>query len=587
MIKMKASLPGRINRRGTIYMLVLFSCLIVATISLSSLQIMRLQGRSVASSTDFSEARNHARAALEIGMLRVRNDPFWRKNFGNGNWLTNQPIGAGAFTLSAVDPIDNDVTRGDNHPVVLTGTGMKGTAVFRTSVRLEIGPQVGSCLELSMISGNNSTVHSSTVTSDQVVGANGNYVLSGSAIVNADVAAYGSIGGGGYMKAVVQTNSKRIMPNSQTVLDYYTTNGTAIPYTALPTWSQIEFISNPNFEAGTSAWYAKTNCTLLQSTAQNLDGSFSMLVKSRTSNSDGGAQDLPTGILKSGNKYSLSMPVFLKTAGTASAVLTLTSTGGGTQSYATSSVTRASNAPVDDNWLFPQKEITPTWSGTLIKATVSLNVSNSGDYYMDKVSLIDTTYSSNIRVIDRQLLSPAVNPFGSTNAKGIYVINCAGNDVVIGRSRIVGTLIFLNPGGNSAIQDSVCWEAAVYNYPALLTNNTLNIKMSSTGLSESSLGINLNPAGTPYPYTGGVSNTTATESYPSRITGIVYSKNDLKFSATSSVTGVVMAANDIYVNATSLTLNYGSMYLNDPPPGFDAGTISMKVAPGTWKRSVN
>lgn len=586
MIKTKFSQPRKHNRCGTIYLLVLFSCLIVATISLSSLQIVRLQSRSVASSTDFSEARNHARAALEIGMLRVRNDPFWRTNFGNGNWITNQPIGAGAFTLSAVDPIDNDVKNGDNHPVVLTGTGMKGTAVFRTSVHLEIGPQVGSCLELSMISGDDSTVNSSTLTSDQVVGANGNYFMWGGATVNANVAAYGSAGGWGYMKAVVQTNVKRIMPNSQTVLDYYTTNGTVIPYTALPTWSQIEFISNPNFEGGTSGWYANTNCTLLQSTAQNLDGSFSMLVKSRSSDSDGAALDLPIGILRSGNKYSLSVPVFLKTAGTASAVLTLTSTGG-TQTYATSNETRKSDKSKDDKWLFPQKEITPTWSGNLIKATVSLNVSNSDDYYMDQISLIDTTYSSNIRVIDRQLLSPAVNPFGSKNAKGIYVLNCAGKDVVIGRSRIVGTLVFLNPGGNSAIQDSVCWEAAVYNYPALLTNNTLNIQMSSTGLSESSLGINLNPAGTPYPYTGGVSNTTATESYPSRITGIVYSTNDLKFSASSSVTGVVMAADDIYVNATSLTLNYGSVYLNDPPPGFDAGTISMKVVPGTWKRTVN
>jgi len=195
MIKINASTPRRDNRCGTIYLLVLFSCLIVATISLSSLQIMRLQGRSVASSTDFSEARNHARAALEIGMLRVRNDPFWRTNFGNGNWITNQPIGSGTFTLSAVDPIDNDVTSGDNHPVVLTGTGIKGTAVFRTSVRLEIGPQVGSCLELSMISGDDSIVNSSTVTSDQVVGANGNYFMWGGATVNANVAAYGSTGG--------------------------------------------------------------------------------------------------------------------------------------------------------------------------------------------------------------------------------------------------------------------------------------------------------------------------------------------------------------------------------------------------------
>ena len=97
----------RHRRRGTIYLLVLFSCLIVATISLSSLQLMRLQGRSVSSSADFSTAQAYARAAIEIGMLKIRNDPYWRTNLGNGNWLTDQPIGVGTLTLSAADPVDN------------------------------------------------------------------------------------------------------------------------------------------------------------------------------------------------------------------------------------------------------------------------------------------------------------------------------------------------------------------------------------------------------------------------------------------------------------------------------------------------
>ena len=586
-MKTNGSQPRWNKRRGTIYLLVLFSCLIVATISLSSLQIMRLQGRSVANNTDFTEARNHARAALEIGMLRIRNDPFWRTNFGNGVWLTNQTIGTGTFTLSATDPIDNDVENGDNHPVILTGTGMKGAAAFRTSVRLEVGPQVGSCLELSMISGDDSVAINSTLTSDQVVGSNGNYFMWGGAAVNANVAAFGSTGGWGYMKAVVQTTVKRIMPSPLSVLDYYTTNGTVIPYTALPTWSQVEFISNPSFETGVYSWYAQTNCVLQQSNAQKLDGNFSMLVNNRSSISDGAAQDLPPGIFKSGNRYRLNVPILPSADGMVTAVLTLTSAGSGTQTYMTAPLTAFRNGSGYYSWLSNIREFTPTWSGTLTRATLSFYISNSSDYYIDKVSLTDTTYASNLRVIDRQLLSPTVNPFGTPNTQGIYVLNCAGQDVVMSRSRIVGTIVFLNPGSNSAIQDSVCWEAAVYNFPAVLSNATLNIKMSSTGLSESSLGVNLNPAGTPFPFSGGASNATATESYPSKITGIIYSAADINFSASASVTGVVIAADDIFINATSLTLNYGNVYLNDPPPGFNSGTISLKVVPGTWKRSVN
>src|SRR5436305_1455951 len=120
-MRINRSGTGRRPRRGTIYLLVLISSLIVATIGLASLQLLRVQGRAASDSNDFMEARLYARAALEIGMLKVRNDPNWRTNLGNGAWVTNQAIGNGAFSLSAVDPINNDVTSANNHPVVLTG----------------------------------------------------------------------------------------------------------------------------------------------------------------------------------------------------------------------------------------------------------------------------------------------------------------------------------------------------------------------------------------------------------------------------------------------------------------------------------
>ena len=234
-----------------------------------------------------------------------------------------------------------------------------------------------------------------------------------------------------------------------------------------------------------------------------------------------------------------------------------------------------------------QGDITPTWSGILTKATVTILINDNKDYSMDGVSLIDVTYPANSYVIDNCLMSPTVNAFGATNAKGIYIINCDGQDVMIGYSRIVGTLVFLNPGINSKITGSVCWEAAVYNFPALLTNRELTISTNSTGLSEANCGINLNPAGTPWPFVGGISNTTNTDSYPSTITGIVYSAAKLNLAGSPRIKGVVVADNNITVTSSSLSLNYGNTYLNDPPPGFTSGTITMKVVPGTWQRSVN
>ena len=298
------------------------------------------------------------------------------------------------------------------------------------------------------------------------------------------------------------------------------------------------------------------------------------------------AQDVPVGLLKSGNKYLISMPVFPTSNGTVRAVMTLTSSGSGTQVYKTPPFDLKMTSG-SYTWVDVSNTITPTWSGTLTTATISLDIDGSSDYYIDRVSLTDATYSANSYVIDRKLLSPTVNPFGSLNSNGIYVINCSGKDVVIGRSRIVGTIVLLNPGSKSAIQDSVCWEAAVYNFPALLSNNSISINMSATGLSEASLGMNFNPAGTPFPFNGGSANTTVTDSYPSRITGLVYSANDLFFSNAPNLQGVTIANQNINVSSTSLTLNYGNTYLNDPPPGFAMGSFNMKVVPGTWTRTAN
>ncbi|TWU20970.1 Carbohydrate binding domain protein [Novipirellula galeiformis] len=571
-------------RRGGISAIVLFSSLIVASIGLASLQLMRLQGRSAEESADFIAARVHARTALEIGMLKIRNDSFWRTHLGNGDWVSDQAIGNGSFSLSAIDPIDNDVTIGDNHPIILTGTGRQADALFRTSVRLEVGPRTGSCLEVSMISGDDLEIFDATLTSDQTVCANDDVDAGGSSIVNANVEAYESVNGSTYTKSTQRRSTQRDMPDPLHAMDYYLAQGTTIHYSALRTWPQPQILKNTTFETDTQHWYANGNCTLQRSGAQDKNGNYSLRVTARSDSAAVAAQNLSLDSLRSGDAYQVSLHVFPTANAQAQAVVTLESSDSGTQTFTTPLTALEIN-----KWGRLVGTITPVWSGTLTQATVSVAINNANDYYMDSVSLDNTTYPSGSYVLDG-LLSPAHNPFGGgTNAKGIYIIDCAGKDVQVGRSRIVGTLVFLNPGGDAIVKGPLVWEPAVLNYPALLTNDTLRIGLASAGFNESDVGTNLNPPETPYPMNGGTSNSTFsnTDSYPSKIAGLVYSSKDLKFSATSNITGVVIAQEDIKVEATSLNLSYNSIYVNDPPPGFDADTVTMKVIPGTWQRTVN
>jgi hypothetical protein len=311
-------------------------------------------------------------------------------------------------------------------------------------------------------------------------------------------------------------------------------------------------------------------------------GFYSLAIKGRANSSATAGQDLPLTSLQSGNTYNLSMPVFSLSSGTAQAVLTVVSTGGGTQTFSTPPVSTTFGF-----WGTPSGTVQPTWTGTLTKATVSVLFSGTADFWVDQVSFTDVTYPKNSSIIDRVVLSPTSNPYGTPNASGIYVINCAGKQIAIGNSRIAGTLVLIGQSGSSIVQGPVIWEPAVANYPALLSDNSFKIGFDATPLNEGDLNLNFNPTGVPYPYNGGVSNATTGDSYPAAINGMIYCGNDLTLMNAPSLNGITIADHNIAVTATPVNLKYNSIYLNNPPPGFVAGTVTMKVTPGSWKRIVD
>ena len=586
-------LDTRHRRRGSTYILVIFAALMVSAIGLATLNLDRVQGQAGSDGNDFIEARSYARAGIEIGMLMIRNDPYWRTDLGNSPWVTNKAIGAGTFSLSAANPVSGDVTVGNNDPVVLTSTGMKGRAIYAKSMRLEVGPPVGSCFEVSMIAGTGLSITGGTLTGNQTVASDQNVSAGGGSVVSSNVEAVGNIGGSGYTKATATGVPLRTMPASATCFNSYLSNGTTINNTDLPLAQSLQFLSNTSFAANTSGWSAVGSSVLSISNSVSQSGNTSLLVSNRIVSSDTVAQNLSGPSLSrmaaaSGNQFSISMPIYSATAGTAQAVLTLVTTNG-TQTLATTPATVKAST-----WTNLAGNLTPSFSGVLTSATVSVNVSGTANFFLDNVSLTDQSYPGNTYVIDRALLSPASNPYGAggTNASGIYVIQCNNSVVTISNSRIVGTVVFVNPAAGSGITGPVVWEPAVFNYPALMVQYTggsspFNIAPASGALSEAGLGVNLNPAGTPYPYVGGAANSTLTDSYPSQISGLIYSSANLTFSNYPSVFGVVIANGQITVSAASMSLSYGNVYLNNPPPGFTAGTITMKECYGTWQRVVH
>lgn len=202
------------------------------------------------------------------------------------------------------------------------------------------------------------------------------------------------------------------------------------------------------------------------------------------------------------------------------------------------------------------------------------------EYYKDNGTWIEFS-SLAFGKLEQVVLSPNSNPFGmTTNAEGIYVIDCEGGNIEVKNCRIVGTLVLLNPGSGCRVSSAVRWDTVVPNYPALLVDGNIELRHSSSNLDENTHGINFNPPGTPYE---GTSDSDQSDLYPSGIRGLVFVNGQLgnASSGGNPVDGVVICQSmQLW---STCTFTYRSTFLNYPPPGFASGD-PMRISPGSWQK---
>lgn len=162
--------------------------------------------------------------------------------------------------------------------------------------------------------------------------------------------------------------------------------------------------------------------------------------------------------------------------------------------------------------------------------------------------------------IKEALLTPKVNPYGATNPYGIYVVDGAGNKVIVERSRIVGTLMLINAASDSTVHDSSL-SPALANYPSLLVNGSLKLDGNKTLF-------------------------TLSRDYEHKTEGLVYVSNDLLIKDYQVIEGCVVVGNTCTVDGSAeLTLSYDPVHRDVPPPGFWTGMGEMRTIPqsGRWE----
>lgn len=574
------------HRTGAaLYSLVVLTTVLVSSIGLAALQLARARGRELTNTNEMSQARAAALASLQLANCKIANSSNWYTQL-SGNWLVrNQAYARGSLSISVSDPVDGIVS-GDDDSLLVVGTGQQGSAVQRLSMNLTRIPHPRTCLNYGLVAGNGIQANQSTLRSSTAVATSGD-VQSTNSTIHANVIASGQVIGLGVAGSITTRAANTAMPDRLRALDYYLLNGTAVSLAGLPRWQQTQIIRNPSFESDTSSWYALTDCTLSRSSTRTASGSWSLRVSNRSSRDDSAAQDITVSSLKNGDLFHLAIPFFPTANGTASARLTLQSTGDGTQVFKLPDFTCAKNAQGNFSWITMEGDLSLSWSGSLTKATLSIDTSFNQDFYVDAASLIDVTYPHNMPVIDHQLISPTVNALGSTNSQGIYVINCGNQDVMIGRSRIVGTLVLINPGAGSCMKDWVSIEPAALGMPSLLIDGNFRIAMNGSGFSETAIGLNLNPAHTPYPYLGGTGNATVADNYSSTLSGLIYATGSITIQGAAQIRGSIVANDSVSITNADVTIAYDDQYLTQPPPGLRDKLMILRTKLGSIQRSVD
>lgn len=208
------------------------------------------------------------------------------------------------------------------------------------------------------------------------------------------------------------------------------------------------------------------------------------------------------------------------------------------------------------------------------------------DWYVQRGTQIEYTDLANFfgnRYLQLNRFTRWVNPHGEPSPWGIYWIDCGGESPRMKWSRLLGTLVLLNAGPETRIEDVTVFQAEAQNYPVLLVQGDLKIDLRAA-LSGQELregfGTNYNPPGVPYE---GVVDTDTSDSYPARLDGIVYASGTIRITDDAIIHGNLVANEVVVEEDETLDVEHRPYAYNYPPPGFSAGQ-GVRVLPGTYRR---
>jgi hypothetical protein len=559
------------QRTGGVYIAVLGTSLIVALLGMTALMTQRIQNRMLSASADIRQAQLNANTAVELALLTMKQDPNWRVTQPNGRWFTGRDTAAGTCSLDVTDPVDANLANTPDDPVLVRGIGSSGQAEQRVEVTVDPRKQPLSCLRSAVAAGDLIDLNSDTLRTTGLITANQVTASSSQVYGNVEAAA---ISGSTYNGTTTQINAAKLptMPDWSTVFNYYRDEGIATKLDInLLSQTTPNLGRNVGIENGASDWTGSPpgipTAQVSQSNNQARTGSYSLRVQNRSSWIAGAAQSVDA-FVEPNSQYIVEAWVYLPLLLNITKNFRITLYTKGTLGVQADA--GPDTAVLALGWRQLSATLTaPSWSGNLEYAFIKIAGADSGntaDFYLDDLVIREALTG---RLIYRKVLGPGpgqntLYSGAPTNAQGIYWIDCGGNRLVISRSRILGTLLVINPGPNSCVASGpISWSPAVPGYPALLVDADnaveadFGIYATNRVLSETENGVDYNLDGT-----------TGNYIYPSEIRGLIAIRDDLTYSNRPLIRGQILVGDDIKDSSGELEVEFLPDSLLNPPPGF-------------------
>lgn len=122
--------------------MVLVSSAIVMVVGVSALMAVRLEQSAAAGANRAAEARVHARAAIELALTQINDDPDWRDHHTHDQWAEPQDLADGQIQYKLVNTTAGELADDPTSAVWLYGRAVHGLVQRTTRVLLQPTSQI-------------------------------------------------------------------------------------------------------------------------------------------------------------------------------------------------------------------------------------------------------------------------------------------------------------------------------------------------------------------------------------------------------------------------------------------------------------